>query len=287
MSKYEGRMGEAGRMQAAVPKVPALHRDMFDGKQGALHLRGVVVNVDLYDTADSQGNLPSQVYVDVLIYSGLRGVRPCALAKRVMVLEPYAGMGEGSTRRPRACTMPAGITELDDLAGYNLADLDGDHVALGFFDQDVSIPFVLGFLRHPKAPAVLKPASGDGRPWLEVRNGATVGVDAAGAYVIDLTVSHDGSQPAPSPPGGGPVTIKLTGAHTLTIEVDGAPCLVVAGGGAAASATVGNGAQALAMSTPLAALWAQLVAACAGATPPITVPPFPGSIASTKLKIPG
>lgn len=287
--------------QSALPGIRKLSLEALRAVGVAgLNLRGCVVKVYAYDYQLAPQDRfpvlaggPRAVYVDVLVFSTMgSGVIP-----RALVLQEYAGRNEGTTRLPRACQIPPGVKDLDDLARMDMTQLDGDWVALGFFDNEPALPFVLGYVPHPALDDGL--SSGlpvgerlrvsdvgvDGRTHLEKRNGTVVGVDAFGGYQIDLTKAHAGLEPPPTSPPGGALAVRLVGSNAFTITVDGQDCLLVQGSGATAAITVGNGAKALVLAPEMAVLWAALVTAAAAMTPPVTLPPF--NAASTLAKVPG
>jgi len=141
------------------------------------------------------------VTCDVLTYSSLQGSKR-ALLRDVLVLQPNGGLHTGEIWVPRPVTQNIqGIDLAADLVRMNPVDLDGDHVLVGFMDNDPRLPVILGTVPHPSRDFGVdakntgrgtRVVADDGLLKMFKHNGAVIGVDGAGDYLIDLTRAHDG-----------------------------------------------------------------------------------------------
>ena len=198
-------MGRGGVMQSAVPKVNS--QTSAPTKAGGLVLRGVVLVRYVYDdpadAASASGGVVAgdrrAVYCDVLIYSTIRTMHG-AVIPRVLVPQDRGSRHEGEIGGPRPTTVD--ISGTFDPEKSNPADLDGSHVLVGFIDDELALPVILGYLPHPNAGAGVPPENAlverlrlqvvDGDPWLHKHHGALVGVDDRGNWTLDLRRAHDG-----------------------------------------------------------------------------------------------
>jgi hypothetical protein len=239
-----------GPHRAIIPSgVPLRARRITKEAQGML-LRGVVLEVYSYDEVRLRNKniLPAALYCDVLVYSSRNGARS-AIFRDCLVSQEIAGMHDGSIWRPRKTTQKiAGTLDVNKLR--NPAQLDGDHVLLGFLDNDVATPVVLSAVPHPSADiekalpaAVDQPghrlrliaSDADVRLWRH--HGTFFGVRADGSYVIDASRGHQGRIEAngaeqaydavdpetnvvPPPPNA---LIRLRPGATFRVEVVGDP----------------------------------------------------------------
>lgn len=171
-----------------------------------LMLRGVVLSVYTYDESVNPNPMyaPSAIYADVFIYSSVRGSRT-SIIRGCMVSQERASMHDGDVWKPRASSQIIG-GQLDANKLRNPQDLDGDHVLVGFIDDDFGTPIILRALPHPNADIgdtlpseVDKAGSGrtrlkstDGSPRFSRHHGTYSGVDVDGSYVIDNSRGHEG-----------------------------------------------------------------------------------------------
>lgn len=232
MSRHDIRMTPAGaRLQAGIPKGSPLSSPL---RANGLTLHGVVTAVYVYDSASSfgavepAGLVPNAIYADVLCYGKHEGLLP-----RVLVTYPRQGMHEGEISLPRATSMA--ISGDLDPQHTDPSEMDGDHVIVGFQEDDLKRPYIQQYMPHPSADvgnegrAVghrmrLKEADRDPRFWKH--KGGFWGVDAEGNWVLDMTRAHggqygaDGTEPEPGIDGSaGNVKLRLPENSRLTIEI--------------------------------------------------------------------
>lgn len=146
-------------------------------------------------------------YVDVLAYSGLAGVRKRFIPK-VLVTQSGGGVHTGEVWVPREARINiSNETLLSDIKRINPGDLDGDHVLIGFMDDDFRTPVVVCSIPHPSrdkgadtAPNAystrfeLGPVQTDVKfPRYTIHNGATWGIDEAGNFIINIARAHTGT----------------------------------------------------------------------------------------------
>lgn len=238
-SPFKPARGPNGEvLQGSMPKsavVPITERSSSRG----LLVRGVVTKTYAYDegsavTTDSGGRDQIAIYCDVLVYSGLEGTRS-AFLPRCLVSTDRGGVHEGEIWRPHAATIDIGNDVIDsEFRGTNVADLDGDHVLVGFLDDDFSLPVILRGIPHPNAdignqfklPGTrLRLRAADGEPRFWKHHGAFFGFDRDGDFFLDLTKAHrgaivsDGSEPAPLENGtSGNALFSIQKGATLRID---------------------------------------------------------------------
>ena len=217
-----------------------------------------------------------------------------------MVTRPRAGLHDGDVWIPRPTTMSIAGNPIGDTSGLNAAELDGDHVIVEFLEGDPSLAVITGCLDHPSADAKrldaattygverLRPVRVDARPpgspaqsWRAPRGvrhqGGFFGIDADGAFVVDLTRAHLGELDAQGRPprrqndpssagdnvltedgaGGGNIRLRLRTGSTLELEIDGTTLKLEAQDGDA-KLTLGDGAVSLAVAEHLEALYSSL-----------------------------
>jgi len=210
-------------------------------------VRGVVIATYVVDDpnhpeksdqyAETYEGKPLAVYCDVLSYSFRRNNRFVAFP-RVLVSQDRGNMHSGRIWKPRATTKDVTATEWTADGGTNPANMDGDHVLVGFMDDDLTQPIILCGIPHPNADngklntdvqATDEDLVGKGR-FRQLRkidgdadffkhNGAYYGVDDIGNFVIDTTFAYptatfeaDNEQavePEPQTDGSGSVTVRL------------------------------------------------------------------------------
>ena len=229
MSRYAPKPMPSGAvLQAGLPFAPG------PGTQAhGLLVRGVVVATYVYDDPGHPfaNDQPAAIYCDVLVYTQLTGGRTYLL-KNVLVSQEYASMQGGVIYHPRAATQTISGAPLDPSEVIDPAQLDGDHVLVGFIDDRRHQPVILRMLPPPNSDIGhagdplghrTRLTLVDGQPWLLKCNGAFLGFDGAGNWVVDTTQANDGGIDAtgreiPSP-GGGALTQrgKLTGGFTTQL----------------------------------------------------------------------
>lgn len=181
------------------------------GANGLL-LSGVVVNV--YPQVDGGSPFPdgmvpepSALFCDVVTYGTREGLYSHFL-KGCLILGQ--GMHNGHVWIPRAATMDmtgeVNDPEVLDSDTFDPMNLDGDHVLIGFRDQNLSLPVVLGRLPHPKqgvgnstlpqAGHRMRLKKADGAVDLHKHQGSFYGVDKDGNIILDTTRAHGGDYKA-------------------------------------------------------------------------------------------
>lgn len=227
-------------LQSSVPKVPRSTPPALEA-HGIL-VRGVVLRTFVFD----DDNVParpnpvvtqSAVYCDVLGYMGLPGNRTHVF-KNCLVAQERSGLHDGDLWYPSPTTMdisnPAAGPNPN--AGTDPANMDGDHVLLGFMDNDLTLPVVLRSIPHPKADQNGSPVDKPGqrvklytrdkqvRMWRH--HGTFFGVDANGDLLFDTTRAHDGTliangaEPTPTLTGAnGNFRVRVPKASKVTIEI--------------------------------------------------------------------
>lgn len=196
-----------GRNQTLFPSNVATYVPEDGLRAHGLLLRGVVTKVYEYDAprrvATGLGASSAAIYCDVLVYSTRRSARGYFLPE-CLVSQDCANLHDGDIWKPRPTTMqfdrPLNPTKL-----YNLAELDGDHVVVGFLDGDFSYPIVLRQLPHPSTdlrrelPATIdapghrkKLRQTDGHVRLWRHHGTFFGVQPDGSFVVDASRGHHG-----------------------------------------------------------------------------------------------
>lgn len=233
-----GRFGEV--LQAGVPKRSASVPG-FTAAQGLL-IRGVVVSTYVYDESGGNGARAGlqqgAIYCDVLVYSKMPK-RQVGFLQSCLVATGKQGIHDGDIWRPR----PSSVSfsgELDFNQFQSLADFDGDHVIVGFLDDDVKMPVILGQIPHPALPADssietgsetdlighrlrLKQADGDVRLWRH--HGTYFGVRNDGSFVVDASrgytnsVTDDGSYPSYANDPAPQTVLRLRPGGTFRIEI--------------------------------------------------------------------
>jgi hypothetical protein len=175
------------------------------------------------ETGDD-GKDPVGVYCDVLVYSTMPGMH-CYGIPRVLVLQDRGGMHNGRIWKPKATTMDVTGSPLDPDTGTMVGNMDGDHVLVGFLDNNLGMPVILGGIPHPShdvgIPDPAQPGHtrglklADGDPDWFKHNGVVYGIDGAGNYVVDSrygndgTLLQDGAEAAPPTDGKGAQSYHL------------------------------------------------------------------------------
>lgn len=228
-------------LQSAVPS-----RDVpSDGLRAyGLKLRGVVTATYVLDDPShpAASGEPVAVYCDVMTYAGPswmpRGFFPRALVSQ----ELGTGMHRGRLWKPRAATIDISATQAQSMTspGVNPANLDGDHVLLGFLNDSLSQPVVERGLPHPNADVGFDPATeSQARPHLKLRAvdgdpdyqkhaGSMFGINEAGDFVISTcyawgarSINAQGGEPGTAEDGAGNAYLGLPdGAHFMLQFID-------------------------------------------------------------------
>lgn len=318
MNKYSSMVVGAGtRLQSGIPKQPATYTPE---RANGLLLRGVVVATyvtddGLHPFAEAEDGTPAAVYCDVLCTYKQKPF----LIPTVLVSQERTGMHSSRIWKPRAAKLDVTESSMDLDKSTNPANIDGDHVLVGFLDDNLNQPVILKALPHPSADignedkdvglrTRLKLADGD--PDLVRHKGSYYGIDTYGNFLIDLTKAYvdddfqsDGKEPDIAEDGSaGNYQVRLMKGSTLTVIIEEGATLTVEDKEANATMTLGDGAKSAAVSEPLETLYGDLktqldifknhthptgTGPSGTPTPPVTWPPWDGTIQSDRLKIPG
>ena len=196
------RVGKGARLQSGIPK-----RRVQVGRQPAngLLLHGVVMATyvtddDNHPQAEDSFGVPTAVYCDVIAYGSLPGQRWQTLAK-VLVSQNRGGLRRGDIWKPRATSVNI-LGELNEDTGSNIGYFDGDHVLIGFLNNNLDQPIILRGLPHPSRDTGnqdlisgkrMKLKLADGDPEFCKHHGVHWGVTDAGDFLVDSTFGNDGS----------------------------------------------------------------------------------------------
>ncbi len=194
------RLG-AGVNQSGVPVVPR----QYGAKANGLMVRGVVTATYVLDDESHPqsdvGASPTAVYCDVLVYSSMRNMRS-RFVKTVLVAQERSGLHSGHIWKPRPATFDVATENtFDPERGTNPASMDGDHVLIGFMDDNLNQPIILRSIPHPSADLgnddkpighriKLKVVDGDPDFWKH--HGSVYGVEDNGNFMVDTRFAHDG-----------------------------------------------------------------------------------------------
>lgn len=229
------RMGRGSLLQSGIPKRPPPVNHM---SSRGLFMRGVVMvtyvsDDDNHPRADETEN-PVAVYCDVLCYSGLPGNRFLFIPS-ALVVQDRGNVHSGRIWKPRAATMDMTGNAFDPDKVTNPANMDGDHVLVGFFDDSLNQPFIFGGIPHPSMDIGnenddignrKKLVIADGDPDFWKHKGAFYGVDKAGDYIVDTRQAYagdwadDGKEPDPPEDG-------TTGNVTFLLPKGGSVCKII------------------------------------------------------------
>lgn len=259
------------RQQSGIPKGSPARNPL---RANGMTFRGVVVAVYVYDSPEGPNTIdvgaqPNALYCDVLCYGRYEGVIP-----RVLVTFDRSGMHEGEISIPRAARIAA--NETLDPDHTNPANMDGDHVIVGFIEDNTRQPYIQKYIPHPSSDIgnSSKPAGQrmrlkvlDGEPRLWKHKGMVWGANADGNFQVDLTEAHSGSYQAdgsePPVAGDGSVghfLVLLPAGSTAEVRIDGGDTFLLDGKDSNANMTLGDGAVHPAISEHLETLYTQLAA---------------------------
>lgn len=199
MQKYGPlRTASGAILQAGLPK-----SQVSDGSATALLVRGIVTATYVADDPAhpyaQQG--PLAVYCDVLIYTALNGGRVYPLFK-ALVSQDGGGIQGGQVWIPRAASQATSGGRLSPNAA-DFMSWDGDHVLVGFIDENRQQAVIVRSLPHPRADAGIgagAPAGRrtrlrqvDGRTDLRRHQGVYWGADSRGNWVADAAAGNEGN----------------------------------------------------------------------------------------------
>ena len=227
----------APRLQGGIPKFPVSRNGR---RANGLLLRGVVIATYVTDDPGHpqaiapETQSPVAVYCDVLVLPSLGGERWHGL-KNVLVSQEISGLHRGRIWKPRAAT----IDFLDNLnieEGTNPAFIDGDHVLVGFLNDNLNQPIILRTLPHPSVDIGredaeigrrMKLKAVDGDPDFFRHHGVHWGVDDEGNFSIntnfgnDGVIDPDGKEPPPSgDPAQGNINVDIPLEAKVTIQIN-------------------------------------------------------------------
>lgn len=218
------------------------HRHLARGRSlmpsrtaGGMLLPGVILKVyrpdDRLEREDLDESLNPTVTCRVLIYAP----RKRAVIDNVPILSHLLGVNDAEVWIPREAKL--------DLSGRSLtvegggsekptppAQMDGDHVVVGFLCDDLNQPIIVGRLPHPKTRR--RPTS-SGSPLYQLERWVRsihMGVTEAGDILVDTTkasdgtVDNQGAEQASSTSGN--VTLALKQTAKLRIEIDGSNTVI-------------------------------------------------------------
>ena len=181
---WEVMRGRDGSVtQSGVRSRPANAHQDVNSAMGWI-TRGVVLQV-YYANEDRRVGDQKYVLCDVRTYGRNQRYLP-----KVPVLQRVNGLWDYDVYVPRRSSQDINGGELrsqpTDKVGPTPADAcDGDHVLVGFLDNDPNQPVIMGSVPHPKAN--YSPQSSDGHVRVIRHNGVSVTWDSAGNWTLDAT----------------------------------------------------------------------------------------------------
>lgn len=308
IKEFQSRSGKnRQQQQSGFPQ----HKRVFPSvTPGSINLRGVVVATYVAETVDEL--LPGAVYCDVLVMSNMPTVRGRVIPKALVMQPLGSGIQAGRVWKPRAATQTInGQPFTPQSVGLNPGEIDGDFVLIGFIDDMMNQPVILGALPHPsrdignetKRPGHrMRLILEDGDPEYIKHHGSFYGVGDDGGFEIDTTNAHngallpDGSEPEHTEGEGGNVQVRLPAGANVTIEVDEGNSLEIQNSEGDTLFKIGDGAKHVAVGEPLKALYEELKLWCETHTHPTGVgpsgpspqpaPAFDESIVSSHVSLP-
>ncbi|RYF12610.1 MAG: hypothetical protein EOO40_00845 [Deltaproteobacteria bacterium] len=145
---------------------------------------------------------PVALYCDVWCYTTIRGYQQI-FVPYVLISQDTAGLQSGTIWRPRQATGTLDRTPW--VPGQtDPANLDGDHVLVGYMDNDLSSPVIIRSIPHPAADygfaqtqpelaSRLRLLKTDGSPYLRKQNGTVSGITQYGDYLVNTLYANDGT----------------------------------------------------------------------------------------------
>lgn len=205
-----------------------------------LLLRGVVLRVYAPGEGTSNDQLTSEVssYCDVFVYSS-RAYRHTGILTDCLVTQDYASIYDGEVRQLRPSSQILESETLDPNKIGNPADLDGDHVLIGFLDGDFGLPVVLRQIPHPFQSADYdlpeavdipghraKQKPEDPLVRLTRHKASFFGIREDGSIILDASrgrntsVTPEGRESPLDPASAGPpITLRVRPGGTVRLEV--------------------------------------------------------------------
>lgn len=189
------------RLQSGISRKPIDPKRKVNG----LLLHGLVIETYVTDSDEHpQAEAPKEaspvaVYCDVLVMPNISGQRWFGL-KNVLVSQEIAGLHRGRIWKPRPTKLDF-VDVLNIQDGINPAYADGDHVLVGFMNDNFSQPIILRSLPHPTGDlgrenydvgTRIKLKVADGDPDFFRHHGVHYGVDDSGDFILDTTFGNDG-----------------------------------------------------------------------------------------------
>lgn len=185
---------------------------------------------------------PIAVYCDVITY-GSRAGSQTRLIAQCLVLQRRGGLHDGDIWMPKATTKDiTGQGNLDRNTGSNSSYWDGDHVLVGFMDDNFASPVILGGIPHPTADAGvesqgdaaqyrrrMKLRQVDGHPDFTKHHGSYYGIDNLGNHTVDTRFANDGAldqygaeaaPPGPSEDTKGNQTVKVPSGASWQVTLE-------------------------------------------------------------------
>lgn len=226
---YEVYSTEDGNiLQSGVMSTPLSHAAKADDTRGWI-TRAVVLAVYFPEEDDRSGwtkdKLQRAITCDIRTYG-----RYSRVLSRVPVLQRNHGLWDQDIYVPRAASINIQGKEL--VAQPSQAkpptaaeDLDGDHVLVGFLDNNPNQPVVLPFaLPHPKSN--FTPEKADGRVRRIRHNGIAMEWDKDTNWLLDAreaakdALKKDGTEDSQSGTGGKITLVTTDGTNQTSIHLD-------------------------------------------------------------------
>lgn len=242
MTRWKSSKVGSARIQSGIPMRAVNPR--YEQANGLL-FRGVVTATYVIDDPEHPSltldpNVPPvAVYCDVLVYSSMANQR-FSMLKQVLVSQEVGAMHHGRIYKPKATTVDIASQTLDPDHASNPANMDGDHVLVGFIDGSTNTPVILRGIPHPSRDVgntgkeignrmQLKVADGDPDFWKH--HGSYYGIEDNGDYTVDTTFANSGEvdaggvEPAPPTDGSGSQRFWLeqNAEHEVTLWDMGTP----------------------------------------------------------------
>lgn len=201
-----------------------------------LLLSGVITRVYRPDDRPGRTDIAESRNVamtcQVLIYAP----KMRAVLEDVPVLSHILGINDADLWEPKAAELDLSGRDLaiegGDQKPSNPIDMDGDHVVVGFLNDDLNQPMIVGRLPHPRTRR--RPSS-DAATLYKLERwilGNHFGVTRGGNIELDTTDASDGtlgSDGSETPTdNAGDVTLRLKNAARIRIEIDGSNTVIEA-----------------------------------------------------------